>query len=266
MHTKTTYEKYENLPARSFNEMERGTVYEGYPYFPHLAYREYLRELREADTEAPSLYVSMAITSGGYRRDASLSIEEVVARNTAYGRHLRDFFSEQGIAPNIVVIPSELAAMRNAQWGQLDFLMFWFHIMAAVSEHEARYIEDSLRKQGIYQDAKWAQKKLLSGTREETWQTYAQFTDNYAEIVKTMHTTPMRGVIGALDAEESLGGSAEKRLARLLQIPYYTMNVQENILHPEFKKELDVLTELGAKAINTFSEQGPQIILQSVDF
>lgn len=240
-----------------------GEPYEGVPFFPSWAYREYL-ELFRWDEPRPHLYVSMAITSGGYNRDSSLDIGEVIAKNTQYGDHLRAFFDEQGMSPQEIIIPSELGSMRQAEWGQLDFLMFWFHIMSGVTYDQAHRLEYALRHTGYYQDAKWSQKEMLQGNSEEKWQVYEAFTLAYAEQLSRLPSyKPVEMVIGGLDAKRSLGGRAEELLARQLGIPYCIIEAQENAISPEFRQELDTLHALGAEALTLYTEEGPRFMFRS---
>ena len=128
----------ESRRVYGYGYMEQGEDHDMAPYSPWFAYRQYCDSRREAGAERRAdLYVSLAITSGGYRRDEAMPIPEVIAQNTDYGAALRELFESHGIASRDIVIPSELGAMRNASWGQLDFLMLWFHAMAGLSVVQA---------------------------------------------------------------------------------------------------------------------------------
>lgn len=254
------------LHLQTYRGIEQREPYEGYPYFPSLAYQEFLSTYPVA-SERP-FYASMAITSGGYRRDESLEIGDVIAKNTEYGSHLREYFTSNNLGPSDVIVPSELGSMRQAYWGQLDFLMLWYHIMAGVDEQDAWRIEKQLRGDGVYKDAKWAQQDLLGETTEDKWRAYVRFTEGYTrvlrdkKVVKYAHR-PVKGVLGVLDGEMSLGGKAEKLLTQHLGIPFYSLEVQEQSVSAEFYQELQKLTALGARALSVFPEQGPRLIFKA---
>lgn len=253
----------EILPHRThYRQIERGVEYEGIPYFPHWAYTEFQRD-REHNEEPP-FYASMAITSGGHKRNIELDIGSVIAMNTHYGTLLRQYLAENNLGPADVIIPSELGSMRQAQWGQLDFLMLWYHIIAGVHEQDAVIIEDRLRQNGSYTDAKWAQKELLGETSEDTWRAYENFTEDYVAALQGTRYPyhPVKGVLGVLDGEMSLGGRAEKLLANRLDVPFYTLEAQEGSVSGEFRQELKTLTNLGARALHLFPEEGPRLIFK----
>lgn len=252
---------------RSYRYIEQGKPYDlmGAPYFPSFAYREFLEG--HPQTENRPFYASMAITSGGYKRDADLDIANVVAKNTEYGALLREYLAANNLGPEDVVIPSELGSMRQAYWGQLDFLMLWYHVIAGVHERDASRIEAKLRRDGVYKDAKWAQQDLLGETSDEKWAAYVRFTDGYARALQDEGVTkyahrPVKGMFGALDGEMSLGGKAERLLAQHLGVPFYTIEAQEQSVSREFQEELHLLTQLGAQAVHLFSEEGPRLIFR----
>lgn len=244
--------------------------------FPSFAYRQYCDSRRGAGADSPAeLYASLAITSGGYRQDETMPIPEVIAQNTDYGAALRELFEAHGVPSKDVVIPSELGGMRNASWGQLDFLMLWFHAMAGVTIEQAVAIEKELMSgsysERVYGPGKWEQNDKLRGlSPDETWQRYEAFTRKYAEALDAhpdyhAEMQAVRGVVGALDNHLSLGCRAEKMLADHLCLPFYELEVQEGWAPDRLRSHVEKLDGLGATAVRLTRAPGPSMVLHPID-
>lgn len=219
----------------------------------------------------PSVYVSLAITSGGYKRDEQLDTTAVIAANTDYGAALRELFVSHGYAPSEVVIPSELGGMQRPQWGQLDFLMLWFHVMANVNHHTAWAIEKQLMVGGLderlYGPGKWEQNEKLGGlSAGAAWVHYEAFTRRYVDALRSLnpryfgYSQPIPRVVGALDTDVSLGCKAEKVWAELMQVPYYQLEVAAGHAPDRLQRHEAALTAMGAQAVRLSSAPGPSML------
>ena len=73
-------------------------------------------------------YISIAITSGGYRRDSSLTYGQAVAENTAYALDMADELHRHGLIDVRQSLDS-VALGKVAPWKQSDYLTFFFMAM-----------------------------------------------------------------------------------------------------------------------------------------
>lgn len=222
---------------------------------PQEAYEIYEAHL-EANGLDPTIYLSMAITSGGFIRDNSLGIGEVIARNSAYGGMAKQALLHQHpeFTDKDIVLPSELGKVKG--WSQAEYLLFWFHVITGLTAEDAAIISEKMAPSLTYPG--FTVKDLDTKSK---WQDYEQFTHDYIRYLKRladekgrrMQPNNMQAVIMILDSDMSLGGRAEELLCRLIGIPpqiqyvdYESVGSVEGM--PETAK---VLASLGSNALSS---------------
>lgn len=226
--------------------------YEGYPYTPASAYQDYYNSLRRLDID-PAVYVSMAITSGGFARDESLGIGEVIQRNNVFGERIRGMLQDvAGLDPSLLLVPSELGKVH--EWSQADYLMFWFHTLAGVRPEVATEIEKQMMDRRVYSPGKYASVPMNTSEGDKRYRAYSEFTEAYvkelARAVSPRETLyNMRAVLGMLDTERSLGATAERVFAGAVGIPYYGVFSAEALLEESLLQQVTTLKYLGATSV-----------------
>lgn len=229
------------------------------PFMPSMAYRLYYDEIQQRDID-PDIYVSMAITSGGFARDESLSIGEVIDQNNRFGDDLRTLLTHNyGFASQSVLVPSELGKVQA--WSQADYLMFWFHCMSGVSPGDARDIEKRMSESGVYSPGPWTQLPMTTAENDLKRQAYCDFARTYVESLhETVGSRPglfnMRAVIGGLDTDRSHGAAAEFYFAQLLGMPYYSIFAVESAIPEAMRPRVMTLQALGAKSLFLVEDGG----------
>lgn len=238
-----------------FAEIERVAQlypYEGYPYMPSMAYRDYYDTLQRADLD-PAVYVSMAITSGGFARDESLDVGQVVQQNNTFGEHVRDMLQETaGFDASLLLVPSELGKVN--EWSQADYLMFWFHTLAGIRPDAAHDIEKQMMAREVYSPGRYAPTRMNKSQGDERGAAYREFTEVYVgelmRVVRSQSTLyNMRAVLGLLDPARSLGATAERVFAHTVGIPYYGVFSAEALLKESLQQQVSRLTQLGATSV-----------------
>lgn len=208
----------------------------------------------------PTVYLSMAITSAGFKRDPDLSFGEVLDKNTRYGSlaalAIIERYSNLDITD--IIVPSELGKVRG--WSQADYLLFWFHVISGVDYDAAVSIESSLRLSGLPSTPGFSDPSLTSAQR---WGDYASLATKYADLFKNYyHVTPpsnIRAILFVLDKELSLGARAEDLLCRKIGIPPQNVTLTSDELErarPVFKGLVKDLSIIGATALGTHTRTG----------
>lgn len=202
----------------------------------------------------PTVYLSMAITSGGFARDSELGIGEVIDRNSEFGTLARQALLHQHpeLSENDIVLPSDLG--KVAGWSQADYLLFWFHTITGLTADQARLISDSMAASLHYRG--FTDRTL---DKDRKWRDYQQFTDDYVHHLRSLISTEGRGrgpnnvqaMLMILDGDMSLGGRAEERLCRALGIPpqYQYLDTATVEVVPGFSDSTRALSGMGSSAL-----------------
>lgn len=99
----------------------------------------------EHDLALPSVYVSTAITSGGYKRDTSLELPEIIKRNNRSAALIATALAANDaphFAANNTMLPTELGPVKG--WGDSDYILFYFCWLSGLSPAGAAWIEKRL--------------------------------------------------------------------------------------------------------------------------
>lgn len=220
------------------------------------AYSLFYNRLSHSELD-PSIYLSMAITSGGYARDPELTYGDILAKNGHYGSLVAETLSKQfvniGILPTDILVPSDLG--KVAGWSQADYLLFWAHVITGLDPYEAEQVDAAIHEAGTTKHAGFFNKQL---PRDERWLAYKQLVDVYVEQFSILELgrgnsgaalpQNMQAVILALDPQESLGVNAERYLCHKLGLGEYVTQIKD-VDNSAFKVVSDALASLGAHGL-----------------
>jgi hypothetical protein len=202
----------------------------------------------------PTIYLSMAITSGGFARDSELGIGEVIERNSEFGALARQALLHQHpeLSEKDIVLPSDLG--KVAGWSQADYLLFWFHTITGLTTDQARLVSDSMASSLHYPGFT---DRTLDKNRK--WSDYQQFTDDYVRHLRNLIPTEGRelepnniqAMLMILDGDISLGGRAEEKFCRAIGIPPQYQYLDKTTVEavPGFSDSTRTLRGMGSSAL-----------------
>jgi hypothetical protein len=220
---------------------------------PQAAYEIYEEFLLQEGLD-PTIYLSMAITSGGYARDADLDIGQVITNNTDFGTLAKEALLRQHPELNEadIILPSDLGKVRG--WSQSDYLLFWFHVIVGLEAEDAAKVSERMTDSLEYPG--FTDKTLPP---EQRWSDYARFTRDYVrdlhglkeEHGRDLQPNNMQAMIMILDGDMSLGGRAEAELCRAIGIPPQQQMLDALVVSdtPELQMATTELRALGAHAL-----------------
>lgn len=220
---------------------------------PQAAYELYEEFLGEEGLD-PTVYLSMAITSGGYAREDGLGIGEVISRNSEFGTLAKAALLRQHpeLSEADVVLPSDLGKVRG--WSQSDYLLFWFHTIVGLEAERAAWVSERMSPALKYPG--FVDKTLPV---DEKWRDYAQFTQDYVSGLEELSDTHgrdlqpnnMQAMLMILDGSMSLGGRAEEALCRAIGVPPQQQLLDALVVErsADLHRATTELRTLGANAI-----------------
>lgn len=227
---------------------------------PHTTIEAYTR-FYEWSTQSgadPSVYLSMAITSGGLARDPELSFSDIMQGHTEFGGLMAQAIANElncyGLTCEDIVAPADLGKVPG--WGQADFLLFWAHVITGLDPREAALIDNAVRTSGVMERPGFRDKTLA---REERQKDYIALIDTYVGAFENFEAGKgkngmnppknMQAVVLILDHSSSLGVEAERYLCYLLGLGDYTCNLDERKLSDAARAALGRLSALGADVL-----------------
>lgn len=243
-----------------FSKQETLSTLDAYRFFDHLLV-EYQLD--------PTIYLSMAITSGGYSRDSTLTIGEVINKNSEFGSLAAEALILQFpvFDKTDVVVPSELGKVAN--WSQADYLLWWSHVITGVDVDSAAEIEASMKESGVLNARGFVDASLDKDSR---WKDYAAFALRYAKELRVvaakrpatdkLQPNNVQAAIFILDKELSLGARAEALLCKLIGIPPQFQLLDTRVIDEAseaFRAHTRNLRALGASALGTSVNAAPDI-------
>ena len=220
---------------------------------PQAAYELYEEYLLRKELD-PTIYLSMAITSGGYARDGELDIGQVITNNTDFGTLAKEALLRQHpeLSEADIILPSDLGKVRG--WSQSDYLLFWFHVIVGLNADDAAKVSEHMAESLSYPG--FTDKSL---TPEQKWDDYARFTRDYVKGLRELaqgrgrdlQPNNMQAMIMILDGDMSLGGRAEAELCRAIGIPPQQQMLDALVVtdSPELQAATSELRALGAHAL-----------------
>lgn len=215
-------------------------------------------------------YLGTAITAGGYKRDPRLSYGEVVANNSAYALDMADELHRAG-ALDVHNAIDAVSLGKVKGWGQSDYLLFFFNIMARPAG-DAHYPLDKALKELMAKHPGFSldifnNEKLPN---EERIPHYLGFAQAYwSTIQNDFDLKPVERMVELSDWNMSLGGRAEEELARQMGIRVarpsfliYSDILGVSSLSPALREKVENLRAMGA---NVFAPtQLPKLGLQDI--
>jgi hypothetical protein len=210
------------------------------------------------ELEVPSVYVSTAITSGGWLHDETLSREEVIAANNRTGGMIATSLYESGdrvLAPENTMLPTELKHVHG--WLDSDYILFYFCWLSGLSVSGTAWVERQLQEPQYAAILATANRATREDGKPvpngERWPAYRVFVEvvmsnlALAEAQKKgKRADGCRFMLQLVDVEYSLGCRAEEIYADVRGLDRLAPSFAAD-LAPPLGPDLDKLRTLGAK-------------------
>jgi len=200
----------------------------------------------------PRVYFSTAITSGGYFRDKSLSLPEVIAGNGKAAQLIVSALVEHrapSVSAKAVMLPTELGKVPG--WADSHYMLFYLCWLSGLSRSGTAWVENEL-EDPVYQPI-LAVANDRKKSNEERWPSYRAFIEILLTKLALVEARPgakhsdgCELLLQLIDVDYSLGCRAEqiyadaRRLDRLA--PTFSPDVAGALA-----KEIAALRELESK-------------------
>lgn len=200
---------------------------------PAEAYILYLLELRKENSGHPSVYLSNALTSGGFKR-TTLTHEEAYLKNAELSDAIRNLLYAQSIlnSEELVLFPKDTKGHSN--WKQFEFNFFFSLIILGIEDEEIvinleKYINENVIMDGFINQEASRQERIIS---------YNSLRDLILIFIKdhNIKINPPRILVQLLDNEVSLGSTLEGDLARALGTKIFRVQINLNIKDSSFSE------------------------------
>lgn len=220
---------------------------------PHEAYEIYRKRVAEQDLD-PYIYLSMAITTGGYARESELSSRQAILKNSQFGskvaQTLVQQYSSLDVETDSIIVPSDFRKVEG--WGQSQYLLFWSHVITGLHPSEAKWAETIAKRHNADQANGFTDPTL---SKEEKWADYKNLIDIYTDTIERVglgtdpHAFPhnIRGFVTILDVQQSLGVNAERYLCHRLGFAEWRIDIGQ--LDKDLEKDLEEIARLGADSM-----------------
>lgn len=206
----------------------------------------------------PKVYFMMALTSGGYGRDESLTAFDAMQKNCDFAARGGKVFLDQfpQLDASDMVLPSELGKVKG--WNQADYLLFFFYLFAGARPTIIHEVDRRIRSTGVT--------NAPSFTGASETRKYA----DYQELVQTTHhvfegvlkeyghvalgATNIQAGLFMNDPEKSFGTRAEGEFMKRIGIPPQTAHINlETLASADEGYQLDreQLSDLGAAVLGS---------------
>lgn len=235
------------------------------------AYSKY-REFLDINKLDPCIYLSMAITSGGFSRNSNLRFDEAMEMNADFGTQtaqlIADELSALDITQQDIVLPSDLGKVES--WGQAEYLTFWAHVICGLDPVEAKQLDAYMRRYHVENHPGF----IASGaSTNEKWQANKFLVDTFVESLETLHLAEgqggaklpknMQAVVLILDAIKSLGVNTERYLCHRLGLGEYSIVLNSH--SPSYKEKISALQDSGADTLTIIEDAQSPIISGNVN-
>jgi hypothetical protein len=226
---------------------------------PHAVH--HVRQQEEALEVPPaSVYVSTAITSGGYIRDKKLDIRAVIeANNQTSGLLVGELVNAGGaVTATNVMVPTEIGKVRwpdGHSWRDTDYMTFYFAYASGLSGEAAEKLMAGLAV-AEYEAILRTANDRENLNNEERWPSYRAFTQIALGMVAGLLRSPkaqsypaFESMLQLVDVDLSLGCQSERLYANFFGLDLIVPAVNEPSLpenHP-LRLELTELRNLGAR-------------------
>lgn len=222
---------------------------------PSEAYKMYLQQEAELGIPTASLYVSTAISSGGYVRDPNLDPKSnddrrkiIEANNRVASLILGQMVSDNDyMNSENMLVTTELGKVER--WGDSKYMQFW---MYGVSGVDTKYAEDV---DELFADDTWREdlEKMNNYhlSNDERWPAYRQFTHVLVDKLSTAKRirVPIDNFLQLVDVQMSLGCNAEAIAAHEFDAALLAPEIKRDALpaDSELAQRLGTLAGWGAK-------------------
>lgn len=218
-------------------------------------------------------YLSSSITSGGHARDNSLSMLEVITRNTDTALDIADeLYRYDQLDPERSIEAVTLGKIKH--WQQSDYMTFWLSVMSrfefespgATTEIEMfrRRFEQQLEITEVDMDA------YNSGilTSAERAPQYIKHADTFASVARSVDSfSPIPTLVQLSDTDTSLGSQTERyfakvndtRVKRPAVAQLGAVNLPEAYPSPRLVRDVATIVKFGGHVFDTV--QRTQLVL-----
>lgn len=164
----------------------------------------------------PRVYFSTAITSGGFFRDKTLSLPEVIEQNGKSAQLIVSALADSRaalVSSKSVMLPTELGKVPG--WADSHYIIFYFCWLSGLSSSGTAWIEYEF-EDPVYRPILAMANDRLS-TNEERWPSYQAFVEILLTKLRLAEIRPKGRVSDGceflfqlIDVEYSLGCRAEQ--------------------------------------------------------
>lgn len=206
----------------------------------------------------PKIYFMMALTSGGYGRDESLTAFDIVQKNCTFaargGRVFLDQFPQ--LDASDMVLPSELGKVKG--WNQADYLLFFFYLFAGAKPTTIHEVDRRIRSTGVTNAPSFtgaSETRKYADYQELVRTTYHAFEGILKEYGHTaVGVTNIQASLFMNDPEKSFGTRAEGEFMKRIGIPPQTVHInQETLVSADevYRIDRERLSGLGAAVLGS---------------
>lgn len=230
---------------------------------PHEALRVLRGWEASVGLDSPKIYVSTAITSGGFRRDAARDFQSAKTANERAASLLIGALLGTGllVSSTNCMIPTELGAVPG--WSDSDYLQFYFAYACGLSDTAAQSLDLAASKLLPSASLDLANNRAL--TNVERWPYYEALTRGILEALdeilsksKSVGHAPFNVLLQLADTDWSLGCRAELLFAEHFSLDVIWAAIDVPALDPgaALRQKLEALKRLNA----TFGSPGGPVL------
>ena len=165
---------------------------------------------------APRVYLSTAITSGGFFRDKDLSLPQVIERNGKAAELIVSALSENrapAVSAKSVMLPTELGKVPG--WKDSHYIAFYFCWLSGLSRSGTAWVEKELEDEVHRSTLEAANDRTRPN--EERWPAYRTFVEILVAKLAiaearpgAVHSKGCECLMQLIDVDYSLGCRAEQ--------------------------------------------------------
>jgi hypothetical protein len=242
----------ETLPFVSNYKPLYDAIVEAGPTTPHAAVAQAGAFEEQGGLQVPRVYVSTAITSGGYARvHLPASTDDIVNNDRAAAELLAQLAADNApfVEASSIMVPTELG--RVPEWKDSDYLLFYFCWLAGLSGPGAAEVYDQLH-QPVYEPILAVADDRTIADNEQRWPHYEAVARVMLSMIAVAETRSSgKRADGAslmlhlIDTDYSLGCRAETLFALSRNLDRLAPTLAANLDEPLAGTVL-ALTQRGA--------------------
>lgn len=167
-------------------------------------------------------YCSSSITSGGHARNDSLSMMQVIQKNTDSAFDLGDeLYRYKQLDPKETIEAVAVGKIRH--WSQSDYMEFWLSVMARLPfqgagvTHKLETLRGSFTHRLAENNVDMDRYNNSGLTADERVIEYMKHADAFASATQEMdEVSPIKRLVRLIDTDQSLGAQTENYFARVM--------------------------------------------------